>query len=226
MRTRIQRSSKLLACALWLLFPVHLIAQANSSQSFFEKEIVKFELWDKENSPEQGQILFIGSSSFRLWKDVQDYFPGKNILNRGFGGSQTSDVLEFKERIILPYQPSQVVIYVGENDIAAKKSPKSVFREGKKLFRWITKNVPDAPILYVSMKPSVRRWELRELMQETNAYYRKYASKKEKISFINVWDAMLGENGQPKPGIFIADGLHMNATGYALWKELISPHLN
>ncbi|WP_020529725.1 GDSL-type esterase/lipase family protein [Flexithrix dorotheae] len=200
-------------------------SQEQNASNKWEKAIQNFEEKDAQKMPEPGKILFIGSSSITIWKDIEEYFPGKKILNRGFGGSQTSDILTFKERLILPYKPSQVVIYVGENDIAANKSPKEAAKDGKTLIKWILKHFPESSVAYISLKPSLKRWELKDKMQETNTKMSKYASKKSQVDFINIWDVMLGENGEPLPNIFLKDGLHMNENGYALWKKEIEDYL-
>ena len=200
-------------------------AQHAEKENKWEKDIVKFEKADTQNPPEPGKILFIGSSSITIWKDIQEYFPDKGVINRGFGGSQTSDLLNYKERLILPYKPSQVVIYVGENDIAANKTPKKAATDGKNLIKWILKQFPDASVAYISMKPSIRRWEMRENMQAANELMQKFASKKEQVAFIDVWDSMLGDEGKPLANIFLDDGLHMNSNGYAIWKKEIAPYL-
>src|SRR5690606_24445988 len=127
------------------------------SQRPFEKDIEDFKSRDKENPPEKGQILFIGSSSFTLWKDVQDYFPGKKILNRGFGGSSLTHLIEYANDIIFPYEPSQIVIYSGENDIAGGASAQVTYERFKTVYRIIREKLPEVPMLYVSMKPSPSR---------------------------------------------------------------------
>ncbi|MBT33865.1 MAG: hypothetical protein CMO01_29740 [Thalassobius sp.] len=200
-------------------------AQQAKNENKWEKDIAKFEKKDAENPPQLGEILFIGSSSITIWRDIQEYFPDKPIINRGFGGSQTSDLLTFKERLILPYKPSQVVIYVGENDIAANKTPKKAAKDGKKLIKWILKQLPEATVAYISLKPSISRWELRDNMQAANVLMKQFASKNDKVEFIDVWDSMLGDEGKPLANIFLEDGLHMNANGYVIWQKKIAPYL-
>ncbi|MEQ9286900.1 MAG: GDSL-type esterase/lipase family protein [Cyclobacteriaceae bacterium] len=204
---------------------IQVSAQNNGPVSKWEKSIASFEQHDQKNSIQKGGNLFIGSSSFTIWRDVQEYFPGRKITNRGFGGSQTSDLWQFRDRLILPYEPSQVIIYVGENDIAAEESPRQVVGEGIELIEWVISNFPEARVAFVSMKPSLKRWHLKDQMQEANKKYEKYARKNDNVNYINVWDAMLGDDGTPRKDIFLEDGLHMNKNGYAIWQSIFDPFL-
>jgi lysophospholipase L1-like esterase len=213
---------KLAFVACFLVFAA--FSQYNPEDKWGES-IAKFEQQDSVSMPEPGGILFLGSSSFTIWKDVSDYFPGKNIVNRGFGGSEMSDLLHFKEKLILPYQPKQIVVYVGENDIAAGEAPESVFEEGKQLVNWTKGQFPEVQFLFLSAKPSPRRWELRDKMQDLNLMLSEFASENEAVEHANIWSMMLGENGKPKPEIFLKDSLHMNANGYKIWQKVLTPYL-
>ncbi len=191
-------------------------------------DIQKFKQQDSIAFPGTGKILFVGSSSFTKWTDVQDYFPGYAIINRGFGGSSLPDVIRYESDIIFPYKPRQIVIYCGENDIAGDTavSGKIVFERFKQLYQDIRKSLPDVPVVYVSMKPSPSRLYMRDKAVKGNELIRKYLRKKKRNArFVNVWDAMLGPDGQPMPDIFVQDRLHMNAKGYAIWQKILLPYL-
>lgn len=207
-----------------LLSAYSAFSQYNPDEKWGES-IAKFAHQDSLDMPEPGGILFIGSSSFTIWKDVNDYFPGKNIVNRGFGGSQMSDVLHFKEKLILPYQPKQIVVYVGENDLAAGETPESVFEEGKQLVSWAKEHFSEVEFVLLSAKSSPRRWELRDKMKDLNVTLAEFASKNEGVEYANIWQPMLGENGKPRPEIFMEDSLHMNANGYKIWQKVLKPYL-
>lgn len=204
---------------------------SNSSVAQYDPEtkwgesISRYESLDSVSMPEPGGILLLGSSSFTIWRDVHDYFPGRNIVNRGFGGSQMCDVLYFRERLILPYQPVQIILYEGENDIALGKMPDTIFSELVQLVNWTKTQFPDIRISVLSMKPSPRRWEFKETMLEMNRKLKQYAHETENIDFINIWDPMLDNDGKPVDANYLDDLLHLNANGYKIWQKAISPFL-
>lgn len=212
---------------LFFLALVILVIPASLAQPY-AKEIADFKKQDSLSFPESGQILFVGSSSFTLWKDVQQYFPQHSIINRGFGGSTLLDVTRYEADIIFPYKPKQIVIYCGENDIANDSTVTGavVFERFKKLYDDIRLNLGKVPIVYVSMKPSPSRWHLREKQSDGNERIRKFLRKKKRHAvFVDVWPGMLGADGKPREELYIADKLHMNAGGYAIWQKLLEPLL-
>ncbi len=191
----------------------------------FEDEILAFEKADREITHPKKLILFTGSSSIRLWKNLEGYFPGKKVLNRGFGGSGLEDLIYYKERVIFPYQPRQIIIYSGENDIAAGKTPEQVLASFKILLISIRKQLPRTPVAYISMKPSPSRADKLSQIRQANALIEQYLKTLKRTSYINVFDKMLDEQQQPRPQLFVLDNLHMNEQGYALWAETIEPYL-
>lgn len=202
----------------------HLQAQ----QKFpFWDEIQKFKSQDSLHFPPKNAILFVGSSSFTKWTDVQNYFPGYKIINRGFGGSSLPDVIHYANDIIVPYHPKQVVIYCGENDLAASDTvtSKMVFNRFKNLFTMIRKKLTLVPILFISIKPSPSRQKLMPKMVAANEMIKRFLSKNKKATFADVYHKMLRADGQPMDDIFIEDKLHMNAKGYAIWQKEIKPYL-
>jgi len=177
--------------------------------------------------PAAHSILFVGSSSFTKWTDVQDYFPGYPILNRGFGGSSLPDVIRYADEIIIPYNPKQIVIYCGENDIAGSDTitAQTVLQRFQQLFSLIRNKLPKVPIAFVSLKPSVSRWIMEIRFVETNKLIKQFLSKQPNTKYINVHDAMLNADGSVMTDIFIADNLHMNAKGYHIWQPIIQSYL-
>lgn len=192
--------------------------------SRWAKEIAGMTASDVTNLPPQGGIVFVGSSSVRLWKTLSADFPGYPVINRGFGGSQIADSVHYADRIIKPYHPRQVVIYAGGNDIAAGKDPKLVFGDFVALAERIHKDNPRAKISFMSVGPSPSRWSQVVRVRELNRLAAEYC-RKHHLDFINVFPLMLGPDGLPKPDIFVADRLHMNPKGYAIWREAVGPHL-
>ena len=192
----------------------------------FSNEIAAFKKQDSLQMPPAGKVVFAGSSSFRMWTDVQSYFPQSTIIIRGFGGARLSDLIRYVNETILVYQPGQVVIYCGENDIAdSAATAGQVLQKVKTLYRLIRAQYKRIPIIYVSIKPSPSRWRLHDTMTAANALVRKYLRHRQRARFVNVWNAMLGPDGKPEPSLFREDNLHMNAKGYAIWKKLLEPYL-
>ena len=209
---------------LFVFVTVKLFAQNHPP---FWNDIQNFKRQDSLHAPPSHPILFVGSSSFTKWKDVQDYFPAYTILNRGFGGSTLLDLLRYENDVIFKYHPKEIVIYCGENDLAASDtvSAKTVYERFVKLFSDIRKLYPTVPVVYISMKPSPSRWHLRDKMIEGNRLIENFLRKQKHADFVSVWNAMLSADGKPKPDIYIEDQLHMNAKGYAIWQKLILPKL-
>lgn len=188
----------------------------------WEKSILAFESQDKKAPPPTDGILFVGSSSIRMW-DLKKWFPQTPVINRGFGGSQTSDVLQYFDRIVLPYKPKAIVFYSGENDLASgKKSPEKIVADMKTLIEYVKKKLPGTKFIMVSVKPSVKRREYLEQIAQIGAMQKKLAAE-EGIAFVDVYPAMVDKKGEPRTDIFLKDNLHMNDTGYALWVERIAP---
>lgn len=209
-------------CAVALLLCAAPAAYADTAN--WEPAIRAFETRDAQDPPAEHGILFVGSSSIRFW-NTDKAFPNHAILNRGFGGSQTSDVLRYMDRIVLPYKPRLIVLYVGDNDIAAGKTPERVVRDTATFFERVHEALPDTRIVYIAIKPSLARWELVEDMRQVNARVRDMAENTPHIEFVDVYAPMLGPDGTPREELFIADGLHLSAEGYALWNELVRTYL-
>ncbi len=203
-------------------------AQNTKTPNPFQPEIDAFAKADKINMPDEGKILFAGSSSFRLWKDVNDYFPGKSILNRGFGGATLLDLIQYSKETIIQYKPKQIFIYCGENDIADNDTvkPKDVLDRFKKLYSILRTQLPaTTPIVFLSLKPSIARWSMHERMAASNDLIKNFISTQKNIQFLDVYSKMLDTDGTPFKDIFIEDKLHMNANGYKIWQKLIAPLL-
>jgi lysophospholipase L1-like esterase len=212
---------------LWCLFGVALRALPQTANvQPFAAEIAAFEASDKTNPPPSGAILFIGSSSIRLWKTLAQDFPKHKVFNRGFGGSQIIDSVNYAERIVLPYKPRLIVLYAGGNDINAGKSAEQVFADYKAFVAKVHAALPGTPIAYISIAPNPARWSQVDRVKAANRMIEAHTKTDPRLMFINVFPKMLGEDGQPRPDIFVEDRLHMNAKGYAIWKESVGAHLD
>lgn len=177
------------------------------------------------HQPTSKSIVFTGSSSIRLWEGLDRDFPGKKILNRGFGGSQTDAVAYYADRIIVPYKPKQVVIYVGDNDLAAGKSPEKVLADFKDLFFKIRQEVPKATITFISIKPSPSRKHIMQEIKETNTLVKGFLNSQKKTGYVDIYTPMLLANGKPRPELFRADSLHMTRAGYVVWAAALKRYL-
>ena len=209
-----------------LLF-LSVIAFNTATPQPFSGDIAAFKKQDSVQFPPSHAILFIGSSSFTKWTGVQNYFPRYPIINRGFGGSTLPDVIRYADDIIFPYHPKQIVIYCGENDLAASDTvtAQDVLARFKRLFTIIRNHYSKIPVAYVSMKPSPSRKHLMSKYWAGNTFIKNYLSSKKNTAFIDVYHKMLDAQGNPIKNIFIEDSLHMNSKGYAIWQKAIQPYL-
>jgi lysophospholipase L1-like esterase len=209
---------------LFLLLAV--VGSAQDKPPFWD-DIQAFKKEDSVHQPAKNEILFIGSSSFTKWTDVADYFPGYKIINRGFGGSTLVDQIKYVNTIVFPYHPHQIVIYCGENDIASsdKVTGQIVYERFVHLFQLIRKKLPNVPIVFISLKPSPSRWQLREEMIAANNKIKTFLATKKNTAFVDVYHKMLNEKGLPMKDIYLDDSLHMNAKGYTIWQKELRPHL-
>ncbi len=213
---------KFIACLVIFIFSVN-VAKAQS----FLNEVNAFSKQDLLDAPSKNAILLIGSSSFTYWKDVATYFPGRVFINRAFGGSSLTHQIEYVEKVVYPYQPKQILIYCGENDIATSQmvTADSVFNRFVRLHQLIRKKYPAVRISFVSIKPSPVRAEFLSTVIISNKLIADFCRKNKKTDFIDVFSSMLNTEGKPMEELFIADRLHMNAKGYAIWSKIIAPYL-
>jgi lysophospholipase L1-like esterase len=193
----------------------------------FWKDILAFKKIDSAQKPPPHSILFIGSSSFTRWTDVADYFPGYTITNRGFGGSTLPDVIRYFYDVVVPYQPKQIFIYCGENDLAASEdiTADEVFRRVKTLYAMIRVYYPDVMVDYVSIKPSPSRANIQDRAKAANARIKAFLAKEKKAAFINIYDAMLDANGKMREELYVQDRLHMKPEGYKIWQRIFLPYM-
>lgn len=210
-----------------ILVALLLLSYLGHSQSLepFKKEVTDIQkkydtIWDVSRPT----IVFTGSSSVRLWKDLQERFPHHQVLNTGFGGSQFSDLALYLDNLILDYSPTKVFIYEGDNDISAKKRLKDILNTSEKIIQTLQERRPDMEIVLISAKPSISRWKLRGKYRRLNRKLARLASKTERVEFVDVWYPML-EKRKLKQDIFIEDGLHMNSKGYDIWYDVIKNYL-
>jgi lysophospholipase L1-like esterase len=192
----------------------------------FEPAIAAFEARDATNPPPKNAVLFVGSSSIRLWTNAAAAFPGHTIINRGFGGSHMADANAFFSRIVTPHQPRVIVLYEGDNDIASGKSPEQVLADFKEFDAKVKQDVPGARLVFISIKPSPSRLKHLASMSEANRLIREVIEQDPRWTYLDVATPMLNAVGQPREELFRSDRLHLNEQGYALWEEALRPVLD
>lgn len=190
----------------------------------FEADIASFEKWDQKNSFPQDAVLFVGSSSIRLWKTAEA-FPDLPVINRGFGGSTIAHVNYFFDRVVAKYKPRVIVLYSGDNDIAGGKSPKQVLDDFQEFVAAVHEKLPGTRVLVVAIKPSIARQKLWPKMNEANSLIAKLAENDDRLDFVDIATPMLDGKPLPPPSLFLKDGLHLNQQGYALWNETLKTPL-
>ena len=190
-------------------------AAGDESANPWEKAIQAFEEQDRRAAPEPGGVLFLGSSSIRLWETAKA-FPEVKSINRGFGGSQIADSVHFADRILIPYKPRLIVFYAGDNDIASGKSAEQVLADFQALVRRVRSSLPEARIAFVAIKPSPARWKFFDAQQKANGLIEEFVKMEKRLVYIDVVKPMLGEDGQPRAELFQGDKLHLNDEGYKL----------
>lgn len=218
-----------IATALPLILTTLLIAALGGGEepSRFERwepAIAAFERQDEKQPPPKNGIVFVGSSSIRLW-DLSKSFPEKPVINRGFGGSQLADSVHFADRLVFKHRPRTVVVYAGDNDLAAGLTPKQVARDFGRLVKRVRAELPDAKIVFIAVKPSPARWKLVERIREANRQIAEACAGDEKLAFVDVATPMLGEDSRPRDELFAKDELHLSPAGYRLWTRLVARHL-
>jgi lysophospholipase L1-like esterase len=191
----------------------------------WEKAIAAFEAEDQASPPPASAVLFVGSSSIRLW-DLKKSFPDLPAINRGFGGSQMADAVKHASRIVTPYKPRAIVLYEGDNDLNAKKSPAQVAADFDAFLKVVRAELPTTPVLAIGCKPSPARWKLIEQQRELNRLLAERCQQDGHATFIDIERPMLNADGQPRAELFREDKLHMNDAGYEVWTTLLQPLLN
>lgn len=189
----------------------------------FESDIRQFEEADAKNPPAKGSVLFVGSSSIRLWNTLAQDFPGVPVINRGFGGSQIIDSVRYVHRIVTPYEPRMIVLFAGTNDIANGKSGTEVFADFKAFVGAVREKLPTTPIVNIAITPAPSRWHLIERTKLANRLIREYCESHRDLTFVDTYSRMLDRTGRPRPELFVSDQLHLNAAGYALWADALRP---
>lgn len=193
----------------------------------FWDDIQNFKKIDQQTTPPENAILLLGSSSFTKWQDVSDYFPGKTIINRGFGGSRLKDLNDYADDLLKPYHPKQIIIYCGENDLAdnVNLKPETVVARYKELYAKIRERFPTVQVDYISIKFSPSREHLWQKIKEVNSKISKFIKKEKNADYIDITQVMNDSNGNIRKDLFLDDMLHITPEGYRLWSSVMNPYM-
>jgi len=187
------------------------------------RDMARFAEDDAAHPPPRHPVVFTGSSSVRLWDTLASDFAGVPVLNRGFGGSQMRDAVWYADQIAIRYQPERIVIYSGDNDISAGRTPQQVAADFRAFVARIRRALPKTPIAFIAIKPSPSRASMLAAQREANALVKADIAKMTHVEYIDVFTPMLDGGGQPRAELFGEDRLHMNRKGYALWRRTVFP---
>lgn len=210
-----------------VLFVVLLLAIQVAAQTTppLWDEVQTIKKFDQQYKVPPHPILFVGSSSIRKWDDLQVAFGNYNVLNRGIGGAVINDIIFYLDDIVFPYEPRQIILYVGENDLPNEKlTADSILNRTKNLFRLIRARLPETPMVYISFKPSPSRDKYQDKAFHSLQLIRDFLKQEKNVKYIDVYSLML-KNGKSRPELFVSDQLHMNAEGYKIWENALKPYL-
>ncbi|VGO20696.1 SGNH/GDSL hydrolase family protein [Pontiella sulfatireligans] len=199
--------------------------QTYRSPERFEKAIQSFEATDEKQPPPQGAIVCVGSSSMRKWETLQNDLTPLTVIPRGFGGSNMNDALHYADRIVLPYKPRAIVLYEGDNDIGQGISPLVIADTFRKFVEKVLGELPECRIYVLSIKPSIKRWQLWPKMQEANHLIEAECDKDARLTYVDIASGMMDDKGKPLKNLFEEDDLHMTRDGYVIWRDKLSPIL-
>ena len=216
-----KRLSVLLVLGLWAF----CLGAAEPINARWDKEIAEIEARESAAAAPAGGILFTGSSSIRLWKTLAADYPEHPVINRGFGGSQISDLIGYFDRVVLPGSPRKIIVYSGTNDMNAGETAEQVLADWAMFCGKVEQALPGARIALISAAPNPARWAQRETQERFNALAAAFCAR-HGYEFIDVWTPMLGEDGTPSRDLYVDDKLHMNDAGYVLWRGIVAPYLD
>ena len=200
-------------------------AAAGPDSSIWEREIAAFEEADRRNPPPKGAILFTGASTIKLWTTMARDFPDHRVINRGFGGSLLRDATHFADRIIFPYEPRQIFLRAGSNDLYSGRTPEQVAADFEEFVTKVRERLPRTEIIYISTNPIPSRWGENDKCRDLNRRIRESALRLPRVSYVDVFDVSVDGEGRARTELFQADRLHFNDHGNKLFGDRIRPFL-
>jgi lysophospholipase L1-like esterase len=198
-----------------------LVSSSVMGQYAFENEIRNYEKQDSISLPKKGQILFIGSSSFRIWKSFAADLAGIDAINRGFGGSTMTDALYYFDRMVVKYAPRTVVVYEGDNDLAKGKSLEDLAKEYEAFSNRLKMALPKTKLVYLAVRPSLARIAIVDKQKEFNLWLENYCKSQKGRFYLDMHSPFYLADGTLMPDIFVADRLHLNEKGYQIFSAKI-----
>ncbi|NER17739.1 GDSL-type esterase/lipase family protein [Spongiivirga citrea] len=209
-----------LTLTLFILFPFFIFSQQKRQ---LKKEVKELSVKYISYKNRADNVVFTGSSSIRMWHSLNDTYPSSNILNTGFGGSEMSDLLRHRNRLIKDFKPTKLFVYEGDNDIARGKTPEKTLRHFKRFIKWYKRRMPNTELYIISPKPSIARWHFKGEYLKLNKELKALCDE-EGLAYIDVWLPMIN-NDRPIQDVFLDDDLHMNEKGYEIWRTQIDPYI-
>jgi len=194
-----------------------------ASEAVWEDALAAFAAADLRSAPEPGGVLFVGSSSIRLWDSLESDFAGARVIKRGFGGSRLYDCVRLLDRLVIQYRPRIVMLYAGDNDLAEGSTPEEVLERVKAFTEGVHRRLPETRVWFISIKPSPARRAFIDRARAANKLVEDYAATHPALDYIDVFTPMLAADGSPRRELFRTDALHLNDAGYALWRSIIRP---
>ena len=213
------------ACALARAQSAQPVQPVAHDFARWEKDVAAFEKADAGSPPPANALLFVGSSTIVRWTTLAQDYPNQPIINRGFGGNEIADSTHFADRIIFPYKPRMIFLRAGGNDIHAGKTPEQVFADFKDFVATVRTKLPTTDIVFISISPSIARWDERVANKELNKLVLNYAKHTPHVKYIDTYDLPLDKKGQPRPELFVADKLHFSPEGYKLLIARVRPYI-
>ena len=210
---------------LLTLLALASIAPVPAAPEKWAAAIDKFVAADRTQPPARDGVVFVGSSSIVKWTSLKQDFPGLNVLNRGFGGSELADSAFYAERLVVPLHPSVVVVYAGDNDLSLGKTPEAVHASFKEFCTKVHTALPATRIVFIAIKPSPSRWKMKDKVVTANALIAATCQSDPRLAYADIYTPMLDAAGSPRPELFVKDMLHLNEAGYALWKPIVAAQL-
>lgn len=201
------------------------VVVADTQAERFAAKVAEYQAEDRARPPPKGAILFAGDSQFYRWKTIHEDLAGYTLINRGIDSFQIEHLIQYADRLILPYQPRLIVLHVGGNDVHNGKSPERVLADFKQLVAIIRARYPHVPIVFSSLTPGPGRWDEAPQRVAANRALRDYIATQPDLGFVDLWNAMLTGDGKPRDDLWVEDRVHPNHAGYRLRVELTKPYL-
>jgi len=200
-------------------------AQSPELAAKFERQVSEYQAADRATPPPRHAILFAGDSQFYRWKTIHEDLPGYTLINRGIDSFQFRDLIHYVDRLVIPYAPRLIVLHVGGNDVHNGRTPAQVLEDFRTFVRRVRAKLPGVRIVWSSITPGPGRWDEAPQRRETNRVMREYIATQPDLGYVDLWDAMLTPDGQPREDIWVQDRVHPNHAGYLIRVQLTRPFL-